>query len=563
MPPIGRSRGIYRGHALPTEWSVANFKSIDHAIIPLKPLTVLTGANSSGKSSLIQSLLLLSQSSDDEIILNGPLVRLGEPSDVIRSGCEMLTFSYSAETKSEDGNLAEWSFQVTLTANRSTLQVSEFDAAVDGQPVLSATSSRVSSSTKNTINKGQRYGDTILRVREVMGQVAPARTYLSFRGLYPDALILRSRRDRILAALRRDYSAKELDRNPELSYRLYEELQPWWREHHREVPNVISDLYVNFLQRFSLDKFSRTELDELFKYYADFAGNEEWLPVPISRYWGPSYRGEFYSGSLLGFADGFKDAVRGLAVAVDALRNLREAIRYLGPLREEPQVVSAAGGRNRSLPTGPKGEYTADLLAREKNSHVRFKDWNRETRSLKLPDAVSLWTTYLGVGDSVAVQDQGKLGRGLRLRINDVERDLTTVGVGASQLLPVITVVLAAEKGSVVCIEQPELHLHPAVQSRLADFFLWARPDISLIIETHSEYMITRIRRRSAEDTIDGDQISLLFAEQAIGVTTLRSLKLTSLGDLSDWPMGFFDTQDEETRAIVAAIANSARGGSV
>lgn len=137
------------------------------------------------------------------------------------------------------------------------------------------------------------------------------------------------------------------------------------------------------------------------------------------------------------------------------------------------------------------------------------------------------------------------------------------MGVGASQLLPVITVVLAAEKGSVVCIEQPELHLHPAVQSRLADFFLWARPDISLIIETHSEYMITRIRRRSAEDTIDGDQISLLFAEQAIGVTTLRSLKLTSLGDLSDWPMGFFDTQDEETRAIVAAIANSARGGSV
>src|SRR5690349_19031866 len=73
-------------------WYIADFKSIEKADVSPKRLTVLAGANSSGKSSLLQALLFLGQSlGEDEPVLNGPLVRLGEPRDVIRSGLDTFT----------------------------------------------------------------------------------------------------------------------------------------------------------------------------------------------------------------------------------------------------------------------------------------------------------------------------------------------------------------------------------------------------------------------------------------------------------------------------------------
>jgi predicted ATPase len=76
-----------RRRPLPQTWSVGNFKPIELARANLKRLSVLAGANSSGKSSLIQSLLFLSQSvAEGEPLLNGALVGLGSPADAIRDG---------------------------------------------------------------------------------------------------------------------------------------------------------------------------------------------------------------------------------------------------------------------------------------------------------------------------------------------------------------------------------------------------------------------------------------------------------------------------------------------
>ncbi len=549
----------------PAEWAVSNFKAIEYATLPLRRLTVLTGANSSGKSSLIQSLLLLAQSSEDEIILNGPLVRLGEPTDVIRSGSTTCTILFSTRLRStKEANWAEWSFSLELEAGHTTLEVVAFDAAVDGTHVLSATSSRVTSKAREEVNPGGRYGNTILRVREVFGRSAPARTYLSFRGLFPEALVLRSKRDHVLAALRRTYSKREMRKDAERIFQLYEELQPWWRSHQDALPADVVELYGNFFQRGSspMRFFQEAEdgsLDRLFTLYAEAAEEEGWRAIP-ARYWPAAWRPGSYGRTLFALSDAFKDALKSLSIADQILRRIRDSVRYLGPLREEPQVVSPSGGRSRSLPAGTRGEYTADLLAREKNRRVEFRDWNNAEKQLRLPDAVSLWTTYLGVGENVAVEDQGKLGRGLRLRVHGVERDLTTVGVGASQLLPVIAVALSAEPGTTVCIEQPELHLHPAVQSRLADFFLFARPDVAFVIETHSEYFVTRIRRRVAEQTVEPRNVAVFFAEQEGGVTNVRCLRLSRDGDFSDWPKGFFDAHDDDARALVRAIGTPARG---
>lgn len=94
-------------------------------------------------------------------------------------------------------------------------------------------------------------------------------------------------------------------------------------------------------------------------------------------------------------------------------------------------------------------------------------------------------------------------------------------------------------------LEQPELHLHPKLQMDLADFLIaCCKSGRQIIIETHSEHIVNRVRRRIAE----GDEselenlIGILFAEQKNGVTQYRSPSINKFGGLgSDWPDGFLD----------------------
>jgi predicted ATPase len=102
------------------------------------------------------------------------------------------------------------------------------------------------------------------------------------------------------------------------------------------------------------------------------------------------------------------------------------------------------------------------------------------------------------------------------------------------------------------------LHLHPAVQQRLADFFLaCARSGRQLVVETHSEPLVTRLRRRVAEGDADETLklVSLLFTELRGGDTHLEAVELNSYGGLNSWPEGFFDGQIDDVENIIAAGA--------
>ncbi|MFC6877539.1 AAA family ATPase, partial [Flavobacterium myungsuense] len=130
-------------------------------------------------------------------------------------------------------------------------------------------------------------------------------------------------------------------------------------------------------------------------------------------------------------------------------------------------------------------------------------------------------------------------------------RDLTSVGVGVSQTLPLLVGLLTAPHNSIFIVEQPELHLHPAVQARLADFMLSARPDVAVVIETHSESFITRVRRRAAEEAIAVTDVDISFVEPHDGGSIARTLQLSEFGDLSEWPDGFLSSAEEDIREIL------------
>ena len=127
------------------------------------------------------------------------------------------------------------------------------------------------------------------------------------------------------------------------------------------------------------------------------------------------------------------------------------------------------------------------------------------------------------------------------------------VGIGVSQVLPVL-VSAYAWKDSLLAIEQPEIHLHPALQAELGDVFVESALDggNTFLIETHSEHLLLRIMRRiretSSGDLPDGvtavrpDDVMVLFVEPDGPKSIVREMPLNERGELvKAWPGGFFE----------------------
>lgn len=263
-----------------------------------------------------------------------------------------------------------------------------------------------------------------------------------------------------------------------------------------------------------------------------------------------------------------KTLLEAISLDLPSLRTfLGEGVRHLGPLRTEPDLVY------RQLPVGPvasvgrRGEYAAALLRMRGGSEVVSPPrvpGGRDAPRL-LAELVDQWLSFLRLAEHVRAGEIGPLGFSLALEYGQDGRSKSplSVGVGFSQALPVVMQCLLAEPGSVVLLEQPELHLHPAAQQRLADFFIaCVKSGRQIIVETHSDHIVTRLRRLAAED--EGDEISnlvqLLFAEQRDGETTYREVKLSPFGALIGWPEGFFTDGVADAEAIIQAALRKSRG---
>ena len=156
---------------------------------------------------------------------------------------------------------------------------------------------------------------------------------------------------------------------------------------------------------------------------------------------------------------------------------------------------------------------------------------------------------------------------GLKSRAAMLLRDLTTetltsfqdVGVGISQVIPVVANAISL-RNSFIAIEQPEIHIHPALQAELGDVFIESALGANkntFLLETHSEHLILRILRRIRETTRDKlpegmaritpDDVAVLYVEPGNDGATVRELRIDSQGRfLDDWPNGFFEDRLDE-----------------
>ncbi len=120
-----------------------------------------------------------------------------------------------------------------------------------------------------------------------------------------------------------------------------------------------------------------------------------------------------------------------------------------------------------------------------------------------------------------------------------------------------------ANPHTTIILEQPEIHLHPRVQTSLADLFIEAvqsREDgsdrsIQLVIESHSEHFLRRLQTRVAEGVVKPDEVALYFCSTTGEGAVLEPLEVNIFGEIQNWPKDFFGDEMGELAARMAAAA--------
>lgn len=244
------------------------------------------------------------------------------------------------------------------------------------------------------------------------------------------------------------------------------------------------------------------------------------------------------------------------------LTRLLESVFYVGPLREYPRRLYTWSGET-PVHVGTKGERAVEAILAAKD---RTFNLGGKQRYKPLDVLVAERLKQLGLINDFIVKPvaRGRKEYEVRARIgrHGAEVLLTDVGFGVSQVLPVVVECFYVPARSVVIFEQPEIHLHPAVQAELADLFIDAirakeggtDRNIQFIIESHSEHLLRRLQRRIAEGALAPEDAALYFVDAAGGEARIAELEMDEYGRIRNWPENFFGDAIGETEAQMDAM---------
>lgn len=545
-----------------TKITLENFKGIsDRTEVELKPITVLFGANSAGKSTLLQAMLYLREllerrnADADQLQASGASIDLGgfrqfvhghELDRTIRIGVAIdvrttplpvpvLPALYAAESEgiqefAESGlaNISE--VGVTLSVRWShiteTPQIESYEVSWDGRPFA-----RLEAASERQCN-------------------------LVFCNTEHPSLLSEFQ------------SELDQDEPPEECLGLFDYLQS---------QNTNQDSPETLLVPTNLGSVIPEDLQQV-------------LRIPDQAYgWEPK-RNESDYQELLNYGRAQIILSQLISGSKEVILKELKKIRYVGPLRAVPP-------RNFESLRSPREDRWSDGLAA----------WDALYKSASIPDgnglvlATSEWLSdRLDLGYSLSsrkffeVEQEGlaylallqlaesALDEDVEDRIRQILKDVkespvrtvlalvdarsgTTVapcdiGVGVSQVVPVVVGAIGSG-GRTVVVEQPELHLHPAVQARMGDLFINGALDTGnrFILESHSEHLMLRLLRRIRETSEDDedypdylkalkpDDVSVYYVQADAGSTQMVRLRVSEDGDFLDrWPHGFFDERAEE-----------------
>lgn len=236
------------------------------------------------------------------------------------------------------------------------------------------------------------------------------------------------------------------------------------------------------------------------------------------------------------------------------------AVSLASQLTNSQEVLSSeALQKSPGLPTPATRRKYADAVNRALSDHLfmehgyrldyEFRLLMSKANSQAAIDGYELDTSEFGFLVEIFLRD----GKGRKHLFEDV-------GSGLGYLLPVLCAVFERSGWCSTCfIQQPELHIHPALQAAMGDVFIeGSEEDRQVLIETHSEHLLLRVLKRirqthlqaniAPELKINADDVCVLYFDPSSdGTTTVKRLRITEDGEFMDrWPRGFFAERDQE-----------------
>ncbi len=236
--------------------------------------------------------------------------------------------------------------------------------------------------------------------------------------------------------------------------------------------------------------------------------------------------------------------------------------RHIGPIREMiPRNFEGLSSMPESRWYNGLGAWDRLLHSTESDLGGLVSGWLYPSYRLNAGYGLNLYDTRSSNVKGILNSDRSLMARQPRVRLvnpgTDREFTLQDVGVGLSQLIPVVACALSRST-RIMAVEQPELHVHPQVQVGLGDLFAsQIQRDCLFLIETHSEHLILRLLRRIREayegevsdhaPELNHGDVSILFFESQNDEMKVTNIGIDETGEFTKrWPTGFFDERAEE-----------------
>ncbi|NER22903.1 MAG: AAA family ATPase [Symploca sp. SIO1C2] len=581
------------------EYQLTNFKAFaGPETIPIKPITLIYGPNSSGKSSILQSLLLLKQtlqeaeSTETLLLPQGTFTNLGSYREFIHRHDISQPFSFKVLFNTElqealipvDSLLAE-----QVESSDETLLLGLRIAFAYDEEALNAVFSAVevfvgNESSPAFVYKPEKNSDTALKLDQInpnhslwqawwekhknsitknfRKQVIDCLKQL--KDAYPlsvvEKITAKTGKNKLKESLQKASAylkeqQLQMEKEKEEDNKNNQENEEKEDQEYEEVSGRRDEIIE--LQRLweRFDKYTLDKAVEDFSkviQYSSSVSLRNFLPIGIEGIYLEeppleiNYLSKVYGG--LGTAAYIWELTEPVCFL---LQKFLVNTVYIGPLRDYPERLYVLSN-NSSQQVGQSGKLVPELLY--KNSTLLQKV-NQQLEKLELEYKLKI-TSFID-------QDNNQPSEIFALRLEkkntDINVSLLDVGFGISQVIPVIVQSMFSENKTIL-IEQPEIHLHPKLQAELGDIFIESalgEPKNTVILETHSEHLLLRIMRRMRE-TYDDDlpqnfpsvrpeDVSVLFVEPYGKSSIVREMSLNKRGELvKAWPGGFFEQELKE-----------------
>ncbi|TFG25574.1 MAG: DUF3696 domain-containing protein [Promethearchaeota archaeon] len=221
--------------------------------------------------------------------------------------------------------------------------------------------------------------------------------------------------------------------------------------------------------------------------------------------------------------------------------------RYI--YEDEVLEIGNKGENSAYLFLNEKGKKLSDqFFYNSKNENFEL------IKKINLEQAVNRNLEVLGIKNFKVSPQREIIYMNMKSKSAPIDVNIADNGFGTSQIFPIILEGLRMEKGDTLILEQPEIHLHPKMQMQMADFFVTlAKSNKNVLVETHSDHIIYRLVRRIIENKINPNLIKIYFIKPSEDGSTYEEIKIDEIKGIIKWPEGFFDQGASEQEKIVKA----------